>query len=328
MCPRAPVGVNMKKAFTLIELLVVIAIIAILAAILFPVFAQAKAAAKKAADLSNAKQLGTSTLLYMNDYDDAFYPHRFNCLNGGTRVTCSQYLDGAGNLTADAKIFGTPDNGAAMRYYWVYMLQPYSKSKAIFKNPAGSNKFTPDDQALGPACTGAGCTGNGYGGQNSYGHNDAWLSPADPFDASGQGLAAAVSSSTVDRPAGVVMIADSSYYGLVPDVMNESGLLDQSRFASPDELTAVQTYVNNQGAQYKSYWKNLGNSNWSYSGGESGPLAAGAAGMPGKAIDLVKAMHNGTLNAQFVDGHAKATQYSKLIGDVCLWATKGVTNCN
>lgn len=60
----------MKKAFTLIELLVVIAIIAILAAILFPVFAQAKTAAKKTVVLSNAKQISTSQLIYVNDYDD------------------------------------------------------------------------------------------------------------------------------------------------------------------------------------------------------------------------------------------------------------------
>lgn len=60
----------LRKAFTLIELLVVIAIIAILAAILFPVFAQAKAAAKKTVVLSNTKQAATAMLMYANDYDD------------------------------------------------------------------------------------------------------------------------------------------------------------------------------------------------------------------------------------------------------------------
>lgn len=69
----------MKKAFTLIELLVVIAIIAILAAILFPVFAQAKAAAKKTSTLSNAKQLGTAFNIYIGDSDDTYpsaYPYK------------------------------------------------------------------------------------------------------------------------------------------------------------------------------------------------------------------------------------------------------------
>lgn len=61
-----------SRAFTLIELLVVIAIIAILAAILFPVFAQAKEAAKKTACLSNQKQMIMSTMMYLGDSDDRF----------------------------------------------------------------------------------------------------------------------------------------------------------------------------------------------------------------------------------------------------------------
>lgn len=60
----------MKRGFTLIELLVVIAIIAILAAILFPVFAQAKESAKKTSSLSNVKQFGTAYNMYAADYDD------------------------------------------------------------------------------------------------------------------------------------------------------------------------------------------------------------------------------------------------------------------
>ena len=68
----------MKKAFTLIELLVVIAIIAILAAILFPVFAQAKAAAKKAVSISNQKQISLSIIMYGGDFDD-MYPRNDDC---------------------------------------------------------------------------------------------------------------------------------------------------------------------------------------------------------------------------------------------------------
>ncbi|HRI45045.1 MAG TPA: prepilin-type N-terminal cleavage/methylation domain-containing protein, partial [Fimbriimonadaceae bacterium] len=63
-----------KSAFTLIELLVVIAIIAILAAILFPVFAQAKAAAKKVACMSNFNQMAKAVLMYNGDFDDRM-PH-------------------------------------------------------------------------------------------------------------------------------------------------------------------------------------------------------------------------------------------------------------
>src|SRR5688572_11082762 len=66
-----------RRAFTLIELLVVIAIIATLAAILFPVFAQAREAARKASCQSNLKQIGTAAQMYGQDYDET-YPGGWN----------------------------------------------------------------------------------------------------------------------------------------------------------------------------------------------------------------------------------------------------------
>jgi prepilin-type N-terminal cleavage/methylation domain-containing protein len=65
-----------RPGFTLIELLVVIAIIAILAAILFPVFAQARESARQATCLSNMKQIGTASMMYVQDYDETYPDQR------------------------------------------------------------------------------------------------------------------------------------------------------------------------------------------------------------------------------------------------------------
>ncbi len=77
----------MKRAFTLIELLVVIAIIAILAAILFPVFAQAHAKARQTSCLSNQRQLGVAARMYMTDNDgELFHHHEDWVLDDGSTV--------------------------------------------------------------------------------------------------------------------------------------------------------------------------------------------------------------------------------------------------
>jgi prepilin-type N-terminal cleavage/methylation domain-containing protein len=66
------------RGFTLIELLVVIAIIAILAAILFPVFAMARERARLSACISNMRQIGTSLMMYVQDYDETYPYLRFH----------------------------------------------------------------------------------------------------------------------------------------------------------------------------------------------------------------------------------------------------------
>lgn len=110
--------------FTLIELLVVIAIIAILAAILFPVFAQAKAAAKKAACLSNSKQIGTGLYLYLGDYDDTLPMANYPNSPSNVPSAFSYLSGGAGGFAAQN---------------WADIIQPYSKSFEIFKCPDDSS---------------------------------------------------------------------------------------------------------------------------------------------------------------------------------------------
>lgn len=75
-----------RKAFTLIELLVVIAIIAILAAILFPVFAQARESARRASCLSNTKQIGSAVMMYLQDYDETFALNLYRIAGPGITV--------------------------------------------------------------------------------------------------------------------------------------------------------------------------------------------------------------------------------------------------
>lgn len=101
----------MKKGFTLIELLVVIAIIAILAAILFPVFAQAKVAAKGTASLSNLKQIAIANLLYNADHNDYFSPASGNAVGGPLGI------------------------GGVPFTTWVWNVYPYIKTAEIMTDP-------------------------------------------------------------------------------------------------------------------------------------------------------------------------------------------------
>src|SRR5438876_5823194 len=106
-----------RRAFTLIELLVVIAIIAILAAILFPVFAQAREKARKATCLSNQKQIGLAVHMYVQDYDGMFPSQQrdgvFVNLPGGPIVyknTDQHYMDELYPYCKNARIFHCPSN--------------------------------------------------------------------------------------------------------------------------------------------------------------------------------------------------------------------------
>src|ERR1700687_3605671 len=126
-----------RIGFTLIDLLVVIAIIAILAAILFPVFAQARDKARQSACLSNAKQIGLAVTMYANDYDETFFWQK----------DWNEEVDvGSG--------FWGPSYKTYVR--WPFAHAPYIKNFEVYKCP--SDKGTPDSRNVCKAPGGGGCS--------------------------------------------------------------------------------------------------------------------------------------------------------------------------
>src|SRR5579859_534130 len=109
-----------RSAFTLIELLVVIAIIAILAAILFPVFAQAREKARAISCLSNTKQIGLASMMYVEDYDETLVP-------AGNRYAHQNIPCFNGNSNYDGRPRAWVD--------WEIPLMPYIKTADLFICP-------------------------------------------------------------------------------------------------------------------------------------------------------------------------------------------------
>jgi prepilin-type N-terminal cleavage/methylation domain-containing protein/prepilin-type processing-associated H-X9-DG protein len=176
--------VTNKRAFTLIELLVVIAIIAILAAILFPVFAQAREKARAISCLSNTKQIGMGFMMYMQDYDEIALPAHMGYQDSELGLGTSGIWTGTQNPEATGKV-------ADWRRFWHYIIQPYVKNFNISLCPSQSSKKGPDwaDDAEGVR----GGTGTGIG------INDTMAT----WDGSTTAYA------SISKPADMVMFADT-----------------------------------------------------------------------------------------------------------------------
>jgi prepilin-type N-terminal cleavage/methylation domain-containing protein len=167
--------VSRKRGFTLIELLVVIAIIAILAAILFPVFAKAREAARGASSQSNLKQESLACLMYLQDYDETWVPDE-------------QW--GFGPV-----LIGMPYTS------WSFQVLPYIKNSQIFGDPLGPSITSLQgipDSVTWPILT-------------EYGYNYTALSPVlNPNVMPWPRVPATMAS--ISRPAELVMLAGKASY--------------------------------------------------------------------------------------------------------------------
>lgn len=168
-----------RNAFTLIELLVVIAIIAILAAILFPVFAQAKEAAKKTSCLSNMKQFTLGEMMYSGDADD---------------VMVMGWNNGDVVKRSDNSVYRTWNP-------WTQAIQPYVKNTQLLLCPTNDNSFITAAESVARTKIYA-----------PYGYNYGYLGDFKGTDPNGSGnyLWTPISGTSVNRVAETVMFMEST----------------------------------------------------------------------------------------------------------------------
>ncbi len=294
----------MKKAFTLIELLVVIAIIAILAAILFPVFAQARDKARSSSCLSNEKQIGLGLMMYTQDYDET-YP--------------SAYI--YKNNTA------TTNGGSAGGYiHYSAMINPYIKNDKVWVCPSDKLGGVGPDNAPCLPWTDVNTLGcEAQVPRLSYIPNSAVL----PRKRGPQDAPSVVSIAAVDFPADVIAITETTNH-LSCIFLGSTGQLNTERRNKSHRPTnammrtvsggqwAGQSVADATGAIFAITKFNAESAEgW---GGPSDSGITNGAGCRSVAADgglhirfMEPGRHTGGSNYVFADGHAKFFRFETTI---------------
>ncbi|HTE20098.1 MAG TPA: DUF1559 domain-containing protein [Armatimonadota bacterium] len=189
---------RLKRAFTLIELLVVIAIIAILAAILFPVFAKAREAARKISCISNMKQIGTASTMYVQDNDGAYPDSR---VTGQINLTAGYY--GAEHLCKYALRLYENDGQTLGGIGKVYF--PYTKNIQIFRCPSdpGNRQWA---EGCGMPTTPNTIAPRPFDKSSSYHQRHA-------HDAYASIKGTAVNESVIEKPASLALFVEEAWHG-------------------------------------------------------------------------------------------------------------------
>jgi len=297
-----------SKAFTLIELLVVIAIIAILAAILFPVFAQAKQAAKKTVAVSDMKQGMLAAMMYTNDNDDSYM------------------LSDSGSINGAGWGYGPPDTVPFQ------VMSPYTKNTQFVIDPM--DPWQSETQRINDQCQYMGCTAAtataeqkayALGVRSNMGYNFAFFSPwIYRYTPSGFYIgSASVGASLVTSPAHTLMFGTSIWNRTPGGTPTQGGnwvvqtpCWNDSKGALLPPMNAYQNYMGaGQAYSYGVGW-------------DSNPLSWIVYGglWPFYAQTTSTALtgaQNGQVVIGFADGHVKTMPISQVAVGCSAYGTGG-----
>lgn len=276
-----------RSGFTLIELLVVIAIIAILAAILFPVFAQARESARQTTCVSNDNQVSKAVLMYLQDYDETFPIQNYRPC---TAANCNW-----------------PNQS------WPMLVQPYTKNWQTFRCPSDPNatdaglSFRPSDER--PVAN-----DNerifAWATRANRGYNSQYLSPAVIFPGTGDAIVG-TQMARVQASGSTILFLDSIWdrLGGAPKGGGNWALDPPCRYTRVNNVT-VDTFplpAGISGFYWFGGWNPFSPQAWNVFGGVW-PFHMGG----NKGNDTFRRRNESNATVAFLDGHVKAMRIDQI----------------